>query len=228
MAVDTLLPAAIPAGRGPGGIALSQGQRLAPRTWPLLPPLASAGLLYLCHFPVAWCWLAWVAFEHLLSLVRSTRRPRAIYWPAFLGGLVCYVPLLQWFRVADDRMIFAWLFLAIYCALLWPVTLALLRLLDRRTRLPLVITAPAVWTALEYFRAHAGSGFSWYLLGYTQHNFLHIIQMADLTGVYGLSFLVMSVNALLAEVLLARGWWRTLTSRSSQFHNKDSACSSAP
>jgi apolipoprotein N-acyltransferase len=180
--------------------------------WSLLPPLATAGLLYLCHFPVAWGPLAWVAFVPLLSLVRSSRRARAIYWPAFLGGLVCYVPLLQWFRVADDRMIAAWIFLSFYCALYWPLTLFLLRLFDRRTRLPLVLTAPAVWTALEYFRAHFGSGFSWYLLGYTQHDFLHVLQVADITGVYGLSFLVMAVNALLAEVLLARSWWQVLTS----------------
>jgi apolipoprotein N-acyltransferase len=178
---------------------------------PLLAPLASAGLLYLCHFPVAWGWLAWVAFVPLLSLVHSDRRARAIYWPAFLGGLACYVPMLQWFRVADPRMIAAWLVVALYCSLFWPFALLLLRLLDRRTRLPLVLTAPVVWTSLEYLRAHAGGGFSWYQVGYTQHTFLHIIQIADVTGVPGVSFLILAVNGFLAEVLLARPWWRTLT-----------------
>src|SRR5262249_54566079 len=87
-----------------------------------------------------------------------------------------------------------------YCALYFPLALALLRFVDRRTRLPLVVTTPVVWTALEFFRAHFGTGFAWYFLGHTQHDFLPIIQISDLTGAYGVTFLVAAVNALLFEV----------------------------
>ena len=52
-------------------------------------------------------------------------------------------------------------------------------------------------------------GFSWYFLGHTQHDFLALIQTADLAGVYGVSFLVAAGNALLFEVLYARGWFRS-------------------
>src|SRR5262249_17964923 len=41
--------------------------------------------------------------------------------------------------------------------------------------------------------------------------FLPVIQIADTTGVYGVSFVVLAVNALFAELLLARaGWFRAL------------------
>src|SRR5262249_10991148 len=52
--------------------------------------------------------------------------------------------------------------------------------------------------------------FSWYFLGHSQHDFLELIQVADLTGAYGVSFLVAAVNALLFEVLWARAWFRDL------------------
>jgi apolipoprotein N-acyltransferase len=175
----------------------------------LRPALVALGLalptglaLYLCFFPVAWGWLAWGALVPLLLLVRSRTRAVTIYTVATLAGLAFYWPVLQWMRVADDAMYAAWAFLATYCALYFPVALFLLRYLDRRTPLPLVVTAPVVWTALEYLRCQFGTGFSWYLMGHTQHEFLHLIQIADLTGAFGVSFLVVMVNALLVEVLL--------------------------
>ncbi len=44
----------------------------------LLPALATGGLLWLCHFPVAWGWLGWVALVPLLTLARSPARPRTV------------------------------------------------------------------------------------------------------------------------------------------------------
>src|SRR6476469_9815282 len=115
----------------------------------LLPALPAAALLYLAYFPVAWGWLGWVGLVPLLGLVRSKARPRRLYVAAFVVGLAFYVPILQWFRVADVRMYFAWIFLALYCALYFPAAIALVRFLESRTRLPLVVTLPVVWTALE-------------------------------------------------------------------------------
>jgi apolipoprotein N-acyltransferase len=176
----------------------------------LAAPLTSGVLLYLCYFPVSWGWLAWFALVPLFGLVRSTRRARVLYPCVMLAGWASYTGSLQWMRVADPRMAAAWIFLAFYCSLYWLLALRLLRYLDRRTRLPLVLTAPVVWVALEFLRSNLGPGFSWYLLGYSQHRFLPIIQIADLAGVYGVSFVVAAVNGLFAEVLLARaGWFRS-------------------
>ncbi len=193
-----------------------------PGLLPLVLALTTAGLLWLCYFPVACGWLAWVALVPLLALVRSPARPRTVYFCAFAGGLAFFWPALQWLRVADDRMYFTWAFLATYSALYFPLAVWLLRLFDRRTALPLVLTVPVVWTALEFFRSNfiggfatvlLGStqhdwpgGFGWYCLSHSQHAFLPLIQVSDLTGAYGVSFLVAAVNGLLFEVLYARRW----------------------
>src|SRR5262245_44479720 len=68
---------------------------------PFTCALATGGLLWLCYFPAAWSWLAWVALVPLLGLVRmelSTRRRLLVAW---LAGLVFFFPILQWMRVAD-------------------------------------------------------------------------------------------------------------------------------
>jgi apolipoprotein N-acyltransferase len=165
--------------------------------------LLSGVLLWLCYFPLAWGWMGWFALAPLLVLVRSPARAWAVYWSAYVGGLLFFLAAVQWMRVADDRMYFTWIGLSLYCAGYFPLAIYVLRRLDRRTRLPLTITAPVVWTALEYGRATFATGFSWYLVGYTQHDFLHVIQIADLAGVYGVTFLVVLVNAVLVETAYA-------------------------
>src|SRR5262245_21780359 len=192
------------------------------RTWLLLvaPALASSGLLWLSYFPVNCGWLGWVALVPLLFLVRSTARPWRIYVAAWISGLAFYWPVLQWLRVADPMMYYTWGALATSCSLYVPLGIWLVRRLERATRLPLVVTVPAVWTALDFFRANFmggfattilgttqhdyPGGFAWYFLGHTQHDFLPIIQLADLAGAYGVTFVVVAANALVFEWL--RSW----------------------
>jgi apolipoprotein N-acyltransferase len=188
--------------------------------------LASAALLWASFFPLALGWLAWFALVPLLALVRRPLRKRTVFLASWCAGLFFFWPALQWMRVADYRMYFTWMILATYCSFYFPLAIALLRWLDRRTTLPLTWTTPVVWCALEFFRARfiggfytvlIGShqhdvpgGFGWYFLGYSQHDFLEVIQIADLAGVYGVSFLVGAVNGLLFELLFARSWFRRL------------------
>ena len=178
------------------------------RLLPLLLALTTAPLLYLSYFPVACGWLGWVALVPWLGLVRSPARPRWLYLLAWTSGLLFFYPALQWMRVADPRMYASWILVSLYCACYVPLALYLLRWLDQRTPLPLTLTLPVVWTALEFLRAHLMSGFPWYFLAHTQHTFLPLIQVADITGAYGVTFLVAAANALLFEMLWQRDAFR--------------------
>lgn len=67
----------------------------------------------------------------------------------------------------------------------------------------MLLFAPA-WVALEYVRSRFPfGGFPWLLLGYSQTNSLRLLQVADLAGVYGISFLIVLVNT-----ALVWAWWR--------------------
>jgi apolipoprotein N-acyltransferase len=57
-----------------------------------------------------------------------------------------------------------------------------------------VVVAPSLWVALEYLRGYLFTGFPWAVLGYTQAPYLPVIQIADNTGVWGVSFLVVAVT----------------------------------
>src|SRR5262245_41126940 len=120
--------------------------RSTPTVW--LAPLVSAGLLYLCYFPVAVGWLTWVALVPWLCLVRLPGRPRRLYLATWLGAVAFFLPVLQWARVADPRMYVTWITLSLYCACYVTLGLYLVRRIERRTQLPLVLTFPVVWVSL--------------------------------------------------------------------------------
>jgi apolipoprotein N-acyltransferase len=175
----------------------------------LLPALLTAALLWASYFPLAYGWLAWGALVPLLCLVRSRAPARRIYWSAFAGGLAFFWPVLQWLRVGDyNMMYYSWGALATYCALYFPLLIFLTRQIESRTRIPLVLTFPAVWTALEFLRSYLLTGFPWYYLAHTQHDNLWIIQISDLGGAYGVSFLVAAVNVVIFEWFYTSRWFR--------------------
>jgi apolipoprotein N-acyltransferase len=65
-----------------------------------------------------------------------------------------------------------------------------------------LLAAPVAWTALEYARSITFFQFPWCLLGYSQAGQPQFLQIATVTAVYGVSFLVAAVAALLAFAAL--------------------------
>lgn len=55
--------------------------------------------------------------------------------------------------------------------------------------------APCLWVSIEYLRGYVPYfGFPWILIGYSQTPYLPVVQIADITGVWGISFLIAAVN----------------------------------
>jgi apolipoprotein N-acyltransferase len=65
--------------------------------------------------------------------------------------------------------------------------------------------APAAWVATEYARAHIFGGFPWIPLGNAVVTLLPIAQVASLVGVYGLSWLLATINASFAVAAVTTG-----------------------
>ena len=62
--------------------------------------------------------------------------------------------------------------------------------------------AAAVWVLFDWVQSWLATGFPWQQIGYSQHGNLPILQLASVTGVYGLSFVVVLVNAACAQAIL--------------------------
>lgn len=65
------------------------------------------------------------------------------------------------------------------------------------------IILAAAWTVFEYFKTAGYLGFPWGLMAYPFSPLLPFIQIADITGVWGISFVVVLFQAVLAETIVA-------------------------
>ncbi len=97
------------------------------------------------------------------------------------------------------------LFLAL--GLYMPLVACPVRYIVRRRRFPLAIAFPFAWVGSEAMRAMFVPGLPWHLLGHSQHPFLAAIQVSDLVGAYGVSFMVAVANGLFADLILIRIGW---------------------
>ena len=197
---------------------------MKPRVY--FPAVVSGLLLWAAFFPLDLGPVAFVALVPWLTLARAPVSNRRRYLAAYLGGFVFFAAALQWVRVAHPMMYLSWLGLSLACPVFWCVGLFLLRCVDALKAVPFALSVPVVWVALEYARAHFPTGFpflkhvgayqmigfGWYFLGYTQHHFEQLVQLADLGGVYAVSFVVGAVNGLAFDWLIrsprVRGWLR--------------------
>ena len=180
---------------------------------PLL--LASAVLLTAAYPTTDWSLLVWVALVPLLAAA-VVRRPREALADGWLQGTVFFLLLLRWLdHTFRNYSAIPWpvtwlpiLGLAAYCGLYFGLVAALVSWLRLRLGTGWALAAaPLLWVAGEWFRGWILSGFPWGLLGYSQYRQLPLIQIASLTGVYGVSFLIVAVNAALVAVV-ALGWRR--------------------
>ena len=146
--------------------------------------------------------LAWVALVPLLWSLHG-KRPHEGFALGLLTGLVAYGIIVWWVKLVMVKYgglhpVLAWLLtvaLAAYMAL-YPALFAygLIRICPQEGLSAFLLAAP-LWVALELLRSYFLSGFPWALLGYSQYQVLPVIQIADLVGVYGVSFLIVLVNA---------------------------------
>jgi apolipoprotein N-acyltransferase len=176
---------------------------------------AGSGLVSALAFP-PWDlgWLAYVGWAPLLVALQGVRPGRA-GGLGYAAGLAFYLATVWWvvntmttygrMPVALSLVALALLagILAGYTAgFAWLVALGRERLGLSDAAMPAV--AAALWTALEFLRTYLFSGFPWALLGYTQHGQPTVRLLAAATGVYGVSAVVLLVNAALAAALAAR------------------------
>jgi apolipoprotein N-acyltransferase len=167
-----------------------------------------AGVLLALSFPKAGvAGFAWIAPGLLLLATKGGSGFRLGY----LAGLAHYLVSLSWLLHIPVRFypILGWLALAAYLALypaLWVWLCTRGQKSEVKNQSWLARTAHALfcavaWVALEMIVARMFSGFPWNLLGASQYKLLPLIQIASVTGVYGLSFAVVWFSASLANAV---------------------------
>jgi len=154
--------------------------------------------------------MAWVAPAALLLGLAGLAVRRAA-WLGFLASLAAHSAILHWIYIVTVEYghappavgVLAPVALASYIAAFGAVFAAGAALFARAGVVS-PFAAALLWTALDYLRSFALSGFPWATLGYAQHENAALLPLAALGGVYALSFVTVLAGASLARVVQLR------------------------
>ncbi len=173
----------------------------------------ASGLALALAFPkIDLSLFAWVAFIPLFYAIDDAPLRRVLGW-GWLQGFAFFVGSMYWIAIplhdfADVRMSIAvlpMLLLAAVLACYSAVAIWAGEFSARRLKIPMIVTMPVAWAAVEWVRTYFPIGFPWNLLGYAAYTHLALIQFAEFTGVYGISALIVFFNAVAYTVLFRRG-----------------------
>jgi apolipoprotein N-acyltransferase len=217
----------IPVGQAKRPLLFLAVRQIHHRAWLLVA--FSAGLQILI-FPLPNLYmLCWVALTPLLVSLLRARQPDTLqlragikllpatpvqaFLLAYCCGVLWYAGTCYWIYrtmrqyggvdapTAVGILILFCLYLAIYHGI-FGLLIAWFADVSPFSRRALIL-APAAWVAVELARTRI-SGFPWDLLGITQIDNIPVSRMATMTGVYGISFEIMLVNAALAAAFLVK------------------------
>jgi apolipoprotein N-acyltransferase len=170
-----------------------------------------SGLFLFLSFPKygfgAMAWLALIPLFFAVQKSSSARRALAL---GFISGIVGYVGILYWITYVVVNYGYLPLYLGVIIMLLLvcyiSVYIALFAagVYFMRGKNYFSLAVPALWVCLEYFKSYLFTGFPWENLGYSQYLNAYFIQFTDVFGVFGLSFIIVSVNAVIFTLLVKR------------------------
>ncbi|MDD5196652.1 MAG: apolipoprotein N-acyltransferase [Candidatus Omnitrophica bacterium] len=173
----------------------------------ILNSILSGALLTLA-FSNGKLWIfSWFAFVPLF-LTLNNKSLRQTFFLFFITGIVFWLGTVYWLV---NVTLIGTILLILYLALYFAIFGLIIRPYTRHSRAFILLFIPSVWVLLEYSRSRLLSGFPWALLGYSQYLNLPVIQIADITGIWGVSFLIMLVNVVIIEIiwsLKTRLWGR--------------------
>ena len=179
-----------------------------------LPVWLALGTGFLLSFPgAAGFWpLAWVALVPLLLAIRNVSPGRAARL-GLLAGMIHYVSLLYWIIIVLGRYgnlplwvsVPALLLLALYMSSYLALFCVLINRVWRQKEVLVVWVGPLLWVGLDFIRSFLFSGFPWQDLAYSQYKALLLIQTADVTGHFGVTFHIVLVNCVTALLFVL---WR--------------------
>jgi len=201
----------------------------AEKTWLRVGATLLSAAIYVVAFPpVAWRFLAWFALVPLFCALRgaglSGRLGLGTLWTFASGlGLGIWMPEAV-AHYTQQPLLVGWLILGFTVCTALPFYVTFAAVYGPLSRLPAgPWFAAAALVAVEFARSRLLNGSPIYLgvspggsLGYSQASVLAVAQVASLLGVYGVSFVVASVNATLAEAwtvwrhqgrIDSAGWW---------------------
>ncbi|MDD5326297.1 MAG: apolipoprotein N-acyltransferase [Phycisphaerae bacterium] len=165
----------------------------------LVALVGSSVMLTVIQSPFNVSALAWVSLVPFIWACRPKVKIKPLLITAYIISLCYWLGNLYWIYPVTPT---GWVAFCMYTALLWPMLVVCLRYC-REKKIPLVLAVPVLIVGAERLQGLFLGGFFWRFLAHSQYTNITLIQIADIFGAAGVSFLVAMVNAMAAELIIA-------------------------
>jgi len=148
-----------------------------------------SSLLLVLSFPnFNLSYLVFIGFVPLFFAIEN-KSPKKAFLISYVCGFLFYLGALYWlYNVTIIGLLILCLYLAIYFG-------AIGFIFSLNAKRYTLYAIPLIWAILEYIQSHVPiMGFGWTSLGYSQYKNLVLIQIADFSRVFGVSYVIMMVN----------------------------------
>jgi apolipoprotein N-acyltransferase len=166
-----------------------------------LPPFNHETHWLLSLFPLL-CFIILLPFLAIATQPSLKRATIHLYLYGFAAALGQY----HW--LVFDKVEGLWLFviaglllISIIIGFLYLAAGLLFRIAMRFLPKAYILIFPAVWVVIDYCRTLGDLAFPWAFLGYAMTPILPLAQLASITGVWGLTFIIILSNMLIWEIL---------------------------
>ena len=172
-----------------------------------LLPIVSGVSLALCFPPISLTLLAFIALVPLFlyldvpATFQRTARAGLLTAIPFFGITLSWlnsVGTISWLAFPAYIAVVAIHAAGFFCFILPVVAL------KEYLSLPFMYTAPFAWVACERLRAYGDLSAPWTNFGYSLTRFPFLLQFADVVGIYGVAFCLVTLNVLLFQAIRSR------------------------
>ncbi len=165
---------------------------------------AFSGILLALPFLFAqlW-WLVWFGLIPLLILIEKAPTFKVVVRLSLVSGLTFFATSLYWLYYTS---VIGLIIVVAYCSLYFVFFSSVLKYILNKKKpsaFSSVFITASIWVVCEFIRSYLFTGFGWNQLGYSQFQNLRLIQIADFSGVYGVTFLIVLINAFLKDIILS-------------------------
>jgi apolipoprotein N-acyltransferase len=154
------------------------------------------------------CWVSLIPF--IFALYKKTAKQSFLL--GFLGGIAFNAILIYWIpavpahygNLSTGISLLIYAVFVFYLALYWALFSWSFAKIHKAFPSLVFFLAPFIWVGFEYILTHFLTGFPWGLLGYSQYENLWILQLASVTGIYGISVVIILFQTLFVFSMIHR------------------------
>jgi len=151
--------------------------------------------------PDGYSLLAWISLIPLFLVLDLSFFRASVFYGTTFGVLQAMLTNYWLGTFSLVSLQFVASFFVLYYVIFTSVTLWIYKFVSKHTEWGFLVF-PIAWVLFDFLRTGGFLGYPWGIIGVTQYRYLALIQIASITGIWGITFIVVLFNSVVSGIML--------------------------